>query len=318
MSSSPSSASRPGANDSTTMRVDAARRAKSALPSADSRSHVTPRLFTFAASQGMERSPLLKSSMNGGCARSASPPGGSTFTTSAPRSARMRPHTAPERSARSKTRQPPRSEFAKPSSASPTGTPACVAFVLAAVPRERLDPAVHDGLRARDLGIVKPLLRVDAVDRIHRPHEVVLVAVRHRRVDGHAALEARVHPGPLLVARGESLLGDEGLAHAPEQRVEDVGARVHPRREAPDDLVHVVDVDVAVDGDGEAHALAARHRGDEEVAGPAVLPLVALLQLDDAAAPIGHREWNVHVLDDAGLQPLAELVDRRLADGRVD
>src|SRR6267143_3121870 len=225
MSSSPSSASRPGANDSTTMRVGSARRAKSALPSADSRSHVTPRLFTFAASQGMERSPLLKSSMNGGCARSASPPGGSTFTTSAPRSARMRPHTAPERSARSRTRQPPRSEGS------------CVALALAAVPGERLAPAVHDRLRARDLGIVDPLLRVDAIDRIDRPHEVVLVPVRHRRVDGHPALETRVHAGPLLVASGEPLLGDEGLTDAAEERVEDVGARVHARREAPDDLV---------------------------------------------------------------------------------
>src|SRR2546430_529158 len=243
----------------------------------------------------------------GGCSRSGSPPGGSTFTTSAPRSARMRPHTAPLWSARSRTRQAPRSDASS-----------CVASVLAAVPRERLDPAVHDRLRARDLGIVEPLLRVHAIDRVDRPHEVVLVPVRHGRVDRHPALEARVHAGPLLVARGETLLRDECLADSPPEAAADVSARVHAGREAPDDLVHVVDVDVAVDGDRQAHALTAGHRGNEEVAGPAVLPLVALLQLDDAAAPVGHREWNVHVLHDARLQPLAELIDRGLADGRVD
>src|SRR5438309_1170764 len=305
-SSSPSPRSLPGGKDSTTMRAVATSRVNRARPSDDARSQVTPRLFTFAASHGMERSLFSTSPTNGGCTRSASPPGGSTFTTSAPRSARMRPHTAPLRSARSRTRQPPRSEGS------------CVAFRLAAVPGERLDPAVHDGLRARDLGLVEPLLRIDAVDGIDRPHEVVLVAVRHRRVDRHAALEAGVHAGPLLVAGGEALLRDERLADAAEERIQDVGARVHARREAPNDLVHVVDVDVAVDGDREPHALAAGHRGDEEVSGPAVLPLVPLLQLDDAAAPVGHRERDVHVLHDARLQPLAQLVDRGLADGRVD
>src|SRR5438552_3976207 len=190
--------------------------AKSARPSADPRSQVTPRLFTFAAIHRMERSLFSTSPTNGGCSRSASPPGGSTFTTSAPRSARVRPHTAPPRSARSRTRQPPRSEGS------------CVASALAAVAREGLDPAVHDRLRASDLRIVEPLLRVDAIDRVDRPHEVILVAVRHRRVDGHAALEAGVHAGPLLVAGGEALLRDERLADSAEQRVEDVGARVHP------------------------------------------------------------------------------------------
>src|SRR6266550_4568746 len=233
ISSRPSSANRPGANDSMTMRAPVARRAKSARPSVDFRSQVIARVL------------FSTSPTNGGCIRSASPPGASTFTTSAPRSARMRPHTAPERSARSKTRQPPRSDSS------------CVAFVLAAVPGERLDPAVHDGLGARDLGVVEPLLRIDAIDRIDRPHEVVLVPVGHRRVDGHAALEARVHACPLLVAGGETLFRDEGLADPAEQRVEDVGPRIHPRCEAPDDLVHVVDGDVAVDGDRETHALAA-------------------------------------------------------------
>src|SRR6267143_4075381 len=218
-SSSRSSRSRPGGKDSTTMRAVAARRAKSARPSDDARSQVTPRLFTFAAIHGMERSLFSRATTNGGCSRSGSPPGGSTLTTSAPRSARMRPHTAPLRSARSRTRQPPRSEGSR------------VASVLAAVPGEGLDPAVHDRLRARNLGVVEPLLRVDAIDRVDGPHEIVLVPVGHRRVDGHAALEARVHAGPLLVTGGEPLLRDEGLADAAEQRVEDVGARIHPRRE---------------------------------------------------------------------------------------
>src|SRR2546421_4338466 len=196
MSPRPSSARRPGANDSTTIRAVAARRANSARPSADFRSQVTPRLFTFAASHGMERALFSTSPTNGGCSRSASPPGGSIFTTSAPRSARIRPHTAPERSARSRTRQPPRSEGS------------CVAPVLAAVPGERLDPAVHDGLRTRDLGLVEPLLRIDAIDGIDGPHEVVLVPVWHGRIDRHAAFETSVHAGPLLVAGGQALLRD--------------------------------------------------------------------------------------------------------------
>src|SRR5437762_9927571 len=164
------------------MRAVAATRAKSARPSADPRSQVTPRLFTFAAIHRMERSLFSTSPTNGGCSRSVSPPGGSTFTTSAPRSARIRPHTAPLWSARSRTRQPPRSDASS-----------CVASVLAAVPRECLDPAVHDRLRASDLGVVEPLLRVHPIDRVDRPHEVVLVPLLHGRVDRHPTLEARVH-----------------------------------------------------------------------------------------------------------------------------
>ncbi len=45
---------------------------------------------------------------------------------------------------------------------------------------------------------------------------------------------------------------------------------------------------------------------------------MALLHLDDAAAPIGHAVRDHHVLHDARLQPVAELEDRRLAHGRVD
>ena len=56
----------------------------------------------------------------------------------------------------------------------------------------------------------------------------------------------------------------------------------------------------------------------EEVALPALLQAVALLHLDDDAAPVGHAVGNVDVLDDAGLQAVAELEHRRLADRCVD
>ena len=55
-----------------------------------------------------------------------------------------------------------------------------------------------------------------------------------------------------------------------------------------------------------------------KVALPAFFDLVALLDLDDAAAPVGHRIGDHDVLDDAGLQAVAQFEDRRLADGGVD
>src|SRR5712692_6234664 len=109
--------------------------------------------------------------------------------TSAPRSARMRaacaaadaPHTSS--AAISMTRRPSSSAV----------TPR-----LAAGPGEDLRPGLrlHQRLALRDLLGVEPVRRIDAIDRIDRPHEVLLEAVRDRRVDAHAAFEADVHPRP--------------------------------------------------------------------------------------------------------------------------
>src|SRR3974390_3842154 len=42
------------------------------------------------------------------------------------------------------------------------------------------------------------------------------------------------------------------------------------------------------------------------------------LDLDDTAAPVGHAIGDDHMLYDAGLQPFAQLEDRRLAYRSVD
>src|SRR5579864_787616 len=138
-------------------------------------------------------------------------------------------------------------------------------------------------------------------------HEVVLVPEGDGGIDPHAALEPGIGCRPLLVASSHSLGGLEGLADSARNRVEDVGVGVNARRQAPDNVVHRVDINVGVDRDCEAHALAHGERGGQEVALPALLDLVALLDLDDATAPVGHAEGDVDVLHDAWLQPLAEL-----------
>ena len=104
----------------------------------------------------------------------------------------------------------------------------------------------------------------------------------------------------------------------PGNRVEDVGPRIDPRGQAPHHVVHRIGIGVLAHRDGEPHALRAREDGGEEVALPALVDLVALLDLDDGAAPVGHAVGDHHVLDDAGLQPVAQLVDRRLAHRGVD
>src|SRR5207245_7362437 len=131
-----------------------------------------------------------------------SPVGDSTFTTSAPRSARILAACA---TAEAPHRSLPLS--------STTRMPSSGRVTLAAAAREDLRPRLrlHERLAPRDLVVAEPVAHVDLVDRIDGPHEVVLVTERHCRVDRHAAFEASVHRGPLRVAGGEPLLGDERL-----------------------------------------------------------------------------------------------------------
>src|SRR6266511_3575094 len=98
---------------------------------------------------------------------------------------------------------------------------------------ERVDPADHARLGVLDILLGEEVLGLDLVDRIDRPQEVALVTERYRGIDAHAALELRVRRGPLLVARGHALGRHEGLAAAARDRVEDVGARIDARGEAP-------------------------------------------------------------------------------------
>src|SRR5712671_3009127 len=97
--------------------------------------------------------------------------------------------------------------------------------------RQRMHPALHAGFRVLDVLLGEEILRLDAIDRIDRPQEVLLVAERHRRIDTHAALELGVRGRPLLVARSHALGRHEGLAAAAGDRIENVGARIDPRGE---------------------------------------------------------------------------------------
>src|SRR6266511_2875661 len=205
-----------------------ARTSRSRKPSRSrGRSSMTPRLFAFSEIQSRPRSGPGRSARKGGTVRTGSPVGGSTFTTSPPRSARMRAPCAAAEAPQ--TSAPASSTTRRPSSSA----------LIGLTPRARQDlrPGLrlHERLAHRDLVLTEPLVLLDLVDRLHRPHAVVLVPERHGRVDRHAALEARVHRGPLRAARGEALRRDEGLARASGHWVEDVVARVHARGERPDD-----------------------------------------------------------------------------------
>src|SRR6476619_2980392 len=183
---------------------------------------------------------------------------------------------------------------------------------------ERVDPPDHARARVLDVLPAEEVLRLDPIDRIHRTQEVALVAEWYRGIDAHAAFEIGIRGRPLLLPRGHAFGRHEGLTAAAGNRVEDVGARIHPRGEAPHDVVHRVGVDILAYRDCKPHALRAGERRGEEVALPAFIDLVALLDLDDTAAPVGHAVGDHHVLHDARLQPLAQRVERRLAHVGID
>src|SRR5256885_313323 len=166
----------------------------------------TSRLFAFIAKPYADCPPT-----RGGRGTASSDHG--ARTTSAPRSARMRPQNAPAVWVKSKTR-----------------TPSSIRLRLAAGAREDLRPrrGLHRRLALLDLVGIEPSRRVDAVDRVDGAHEVVLESVRHRGVDRHPPLEPCVHRGPLRAAGGEPLGRDEGLPGATWHGTPDIVARVHP------------------------------------------------------------------------------------------
>src|SRR5262245_6722679 len=294
-------------------------------------------------------------------ARLRSLPGGSSLTTSAPRSASTRPASQPSRSVVSMINTPDssmallfspvmrgqkggakgvyarlrRAMDARKRAYAPRGhlfSPAHLLRRRMGLPDqdwtltwrsapgagERVDPSDHARARVLDVLPAEEVFRLDPIDGIDRTQEVALVAERYRGIDAHAALEIGVRGRPLLLPCGHALGRHEGLTAAARNRVEDVGARIYPRGEAPHDVVHRVGVDVLAHRDCKPHPLRAGERRGEEVALPAFIDLVALLDLDDASAPVGHAVGDHHVLHDARLQPLAQLVERRLAHCGVD
>src|SRR6266511_6486537 len=100
---------------------------------------------------------------------------------------------------------------------------------------ERVDPSHHARACVLYILLAEEVLWLDPIHRIDGTEEVAFVAERHRRIDAHAALELRIRGGPLLLARGHALGRHERLTSATRDRIEDVGARIHARGEAPHD-----------------------------------------------------------------------------------
>src|SRR6266851_3160419 len=189
---------------------------------------------------------------------------------------------------------------------------------LSTTAREHLYPTVHQGLAAVDVGLVEPAAQLNPVDRVQRSGKIRLVAVWQGGIDAHTTFEAGVGGCPLFVAGSHPLLRLKRLADATRNRIQDVGVRVDPRGQRPDDLVHAVHVDVGIDGDRQPHPLAGGQDRAEEVALPTLLDLVALFDLDDAAAPVGHRVRDIHVLTNTWLQAIAQLINGGFADRGID
>ena len=97
----------PGSEDSTTMSAPAISCFSRSRSSASSMSSTTLRFPSAIAAQNNDPSGASsRPATNGGTRLDGEPPGGSILTTSAPRSARMRPVSSPRAVARSITRIP--------------------------------------------------------------------------------------------------------------------------------------------------------------------------------------------------------------------
>ena len=97
----------------------------------------------------------------------------------------------------------------------------------------------------------------------------------------------------------------ERLADSTGNRIQNVGVRIHSSGQAPHDVIHRIDIDVGVCRNREPHSLIACENRRQEIPLPAFFDLVPLLDLNNASAPVRHAERNIHVLNDARLQPLA-------------
>ena len=97
----------------------------------------------------------------------------------------------------------------------------------------------------------------------------------------------------------------ERLADAAGYWVQNIRVRIDARGEAPHDVVHRVHVHIRIYGDRQPHSLITRKNRGQKIPLPTFFDFVPLLDLYNTAAPVGHAERNVHILNDAGLQPLA-------------
>src|SRR5207245_11135350 len=102
---------------------------------------------------------------------------------------------------------------------------------LAPRSRQHLNPTVHALLGAIEFRLREELQRIDFVDWIDGAMKVLLVTVRHGRIDSHAAFEPSVRRGPFLLARGHSFLRLKSLTNASWRRIDNIGMRFNARRQ---------------------------------------------------------------------------------------
>src|SRR6478736_3449856 len=98
-------------------------------------------------------------------------------------------------------------------------------------------PSGHARSSVLNILFAEEIFRLHLIDGIYRTQEVALVTERHGGIDAHAAFEHGVRGGPLLVTGSHAFGRHERLPAPPGDRVENIGTRVNPCREAPHDVV---------------------------------------------------------------------------------
>src|SRR5437016_12417148 len=105
------------------------------------------------------------------------------------------------------------------------------ATVLPSRSGQHLNPTMHALFGTIEFRLREELQRINFVDWIDGAMKVLLVPVRHRRIDSHAAFEPSVRGRPFFLARGHAFLRWKRLTNASRQRVDDVSVRVNARRQ---------------------------------------------------------------------------------------
>src|SRR5438132_11531869 len=97
---------------------------------------------------------------------------------------------------------------------------------------------MHALFGAIEFRLREELQRINFVDWIDGTMEILLVTIRYRRINAHAAFEPSVRRGPFLLARRHSFLRLKRLPDASRQRIDDVRVWINARRQRPDDVIH--------------------------------------------------------------------------------
>src|SRR5437764_12699682 len=79
---------------------------------------------------------------------------------------------------------------------------------------QHFNPTVHPFFGAIEFRLREELQRINFVDWVDGAMEILLVTVRDRRIDAHAAVEPSSRGGPFLLARRHSFLRLKSLADA--------------------------------------------------------------------------------------------------------